>query len=145
MPIVRDNTAVLKRLIEAKLAAGLSYAVREGADIYRKEVSAKTHDTFPGGPFKPPHSRKGEFPDRETGQGHESIDWELRRDRKAAAFGVKGERGVGPKKPYHSIPGGMHLIWLTGARHRRKGPVEVFQENRSEFATQFIEGANDIR
>lgn len=146
MPIVRNNRHVLSRLLTAKLAAGLSFAVREGADKYRDAVKAKTHDTFPTGPFKPPHSQPGEYPDRETGQGHDNIAWELRGDKKAAAFGVKGSRtGSGPTKPYHSQAGGMHLIWLTGARGKRKGPKDVVNENKVDLADHFIEGARSIR
>lgn len=146
MPIVRNNRHVLARLLQAKLAAGLSFAVREGAEQYRNAVKAKTHDTFPTGPFKPPHSSPGEFPDRETGQGHDNIAWELRSDKKAAAFGVKGAaRGEGPRKPTHSIAGGMHLIWLTGARGKRKGPKDVVNDHKVELADQFIEGARSIR
>lgn len=146
MPIVRDNRKIIERLIAAKLAAGLSYVARKGAEIYRNEVKAKTHGTFPTGPFEPPHSQPGEFPDRETGQGHDNIHWELRGDKKASAFGVKGSaHGVGPRKPTHNVAGGMHLIWLTGAKGKRKGPKDVVTENKPRLADQFIEGARDIR
>lgn len=146
MPIVRDNTRVIKRLIDAKIAAGLSFAAREGADQYRSAVIEKTHDTYPTGPFKPPHSRPGEYPDRETGQGHENIAWELRGDNRAAAYGVKGPlTGTGPKKPTHGQRGGLHLIWLTGAKHRRKGPVDIFHEHKFDLLEQFREGMRNIR
>lgn len=146
MPIVRNNRRIVERKIEAKVAAGLSFAAREGAERYRNAVKEKTHDTFPGGPFKPPHSSRGQYPDRETGQGHDNIAWELRSDKKAAAFGVKGQTGgIGPKKPTHHIAGGMHLIWLTGAKHGRKGPKDIFDEHRGELLRQAREGADYIK
>ncbi len=146
MPIVRDNTRVITRLIEAKIAAGLSFAAREGAEKYRDAVIQKTHDTYPTGPFKPPHSRPGEYPDRETGQGQENIAWELRGDKRASAYGVKGPTtGTGPKKPTHSDRGGLHLIWLTGAKHRRKGPVQIFDEHKEDILEACREGLRSIR
>lgn len=145
MPIVRDNREAVRRKLLAKLAAGLAFAAREGADLYREAVKEKTHDTFPRGPFKPPHSSPGEFPDRETGQGHDNIHWELRSDHKAAAFGVKGTtHGAGPYPPTHKIAGGMHLIWLTGAKGRRKGPVDILTEHSTEIAREFVDGTESI-
>lgn len=138
MPIKKDNVQRFKRIMRAKIRNGLSFAALRGAELYEEGVTEKTHPTYPRGPFKPPHSARGEFPDRETGQGQESIDWAVHDSGTKAAFGVKGVAGAGPKGK-HRIPGGMHLIWLT--RRGRKGPVDVVQDHRDDLASEFIQGA----
>ena len=142
MPIKSNNRERIQRIINAKIKNGLSFAALAGSEIYRDGVAEKTHATFPTGPFDPPHSRPGDFPDRETGQGHDSIEWAIHDSGRKAAFGVQGKAGAGPRGD-HQIAGGMHLIWLT--RHGRKGPVDVVQDNREDLAREFIAGAEATR
>lgn len=144
MPIVKNNTRQAERLIFEKIRAGLAGMAEEGAEQYRDAIAAKTHPEFPGGPFKPPHSSRGDFPDRETGQGHESIASAVDSSGRAAAFGVKGNYGAGPYGR-HKQRGGMHLIWLTGARAGRKGPVEIVRENSGYLQIGFVAAARRAR
>lgn len=142
MPISKNNVERAKRIMRAKIRNGLTFAALKGSELYQDAVAAKTHSTFPAGPFDPPHSSRGEFPDRETGQGHESIDYAIAEDGRKSAFGVKGKAGVGPRGK-HKIPGGMHLIWLTGKG--RLGPVQILTEHTEEFASEFKAGAEATR
>lgn len=142
MAIRRNNVERTVRIMRAKIRNGLTFSALRGAEIYKEEVAAQTHSTFPTGPFLPPHSSSGQYPDRETGQGHESIDYATHTSELKAAFGIKGQAGVGPRGR-HRIPGGMHLIWLTGKG--RLGPTNVVTDNRQELATEFVDGAKATR
>lgn len=139
MPIVKDNTRRVIAVMQGRIAAGLSSAAKEGAEQYQEALRARTHATYPDGPFDPPHSSPGDFPDRETGQGHDSVDWSrATRTRRQAAFGVLGDAGEGPRGD-HRIAGGMHLIWLMS--QGRLGPTDIV--TRSQYATALINAFRD--
>jgi hypothetical protein len=141
------NTRRLNRLIRAKIDAGLKFMAEEASELYRDEVTAKTHPEYPegaptGDPFPPPHSEPGEFPDRETGQGEENITFEAHEG--ISAFGVLGvDQGTGPKPPTHRESGGMHLIYLV--RQGRLGPEEIVLRYPTELIEAFRRGADSVR
>jgi hypothetical protein len=137
MPIANNNRARVQRIIRSRYQAGLKAAAERGAQKYRESVIWKTHDTYPGGPFPEPHSAPGQYPDRETGQGWESIAAVMDQFNDRAAFGVKGSAGAGPYEPYHDIPGGMHLIWLTRQGSDRLGPIDIVRYQGRELSAAF--------
>lgn len=141
--IVGNQRKRLERYARAAANAGVQFVASRASQLYKEAVRAKTHDTFPVGPFDPPHSVPGEFPDRETGQGHDSIDWEANEGQLAAAFGVRGPTtGEGPRGD-HQQAGGMHLIWLTAKG--RKGPEDIVSENRKELEAAFKLGVRSVK
>lgn len=150
MTVNNDNSEFLAGVLRDRLADGLTFAAAMGARLYHEGVTENTHLTFPDGPFEPeeiagPHSKPGEYPARETGQGAENIDFQAASPAPGSStymvsrFGVRGERsGFGPFGN-NTHRGGMHLYWLTVYRNR-KGPLDVMRENREAIRQAFIRG-----
>lgn len=121
----------------------LNAVAERGADMYQEALSAKTHPEFPAGrldgdPFPPPHSSPGEYPDRETGQGHDSVDFAVDCVALVSRFGLRGD---GPSYGItHSQPGGLHLNYSESKKdspNRRKDFTDIVYENLGELAQVF--------
>ena len=112
MPIVRNNTDRLVRLIRAKVEAGVESAVLEGAEIYQRGAREKIY---------PPASVVGEYPAVRTGVGSASIGYSFDPSTVTGRFGVTNRA--------------LYMFWLVSKG--RLGPVETYINYRGEMIRAF--------
>ena len=141
MPVRRNNTIRVQETLRRKVAVGLGCAADRLAEEYAFNVS-EVQGNIP--PHVPPHSVPGEYPHIEFGQGAQNIGSGVSLERLESRAGLKGEAtGTGPIGPYHQVPGGMHLHYLTD--RGRLGVVDTFREHTEEIAEEFRSCAEAAR
>jgi len=146
---MRKLTRKLMEQVLPRLSAGLSMVGAEFVAQYQERISIRVEPppNARGEPY-PMRSVAGEYPRQDTGQGLESVAFELLRGGQGVLVGVRGDYpgplggGIDPTFSTHDKPGGEHLIELSteGNNWNRLGPVEAWEEIQGELIAAFERG-----